>query len=373
MQHRSSLDRPEGQLVLSDGTRFRGRLIGGGQLPVWGEVVFNTSMTGYQEVVSDPSYAGQIVVMTYPQIGNYGVHDGDNERAQCAARALVVRDLSTYYSPGPGRGHLEGFMSDNGMAGLTDVDTRALTLRIRSEGAVVGVIGSAEHSAHDLSELAHSKEIERERNLVAGVTCKERVQFTGTSGRVAVVDYGAKQSILDAVKRVGADTVIFDAGVSPPEILDGSFDCLVLSNGPGDPTDVPHAIETTSRLIGRVPILGICLGHQITALALGGRTYKLKFGHRGANQPVLSHRTKRVFMTSQNHGYAVSEDLAEIAGVDITYTNLNDGTVEGFAHEDMNIECVQFHPEASPGPHDTSFVFEEFFHRVKGRNDAQPQ
>jgi carbamoyl-phosphate synthase small subunit len=358
-------DKRHAKLVLADGTRFDGHFTGTGSLPVWGEVVFNTSMTGYQEVITDPSYAGQIIVMTYPEIGNYGVHKDDNERERLAARALVVRRLSTFYGPGPGRRSLEEFMADNELPGLTGVDTRALTLRIRRQGAVVGVIGPAEQADDELAAMAREKESNRDHDLVASVTVQEPQTFPGEDMRAAVVDFGAKRSIVDNVRRLGVETVVHGAHFKAEYILDGGFDFIVLSNGPGDPTDVPGAIEEVKKLVGRVPILGICLGHQVTALALGGRTYKLKFGHRGANQPVICERTKQVFMTSQNHGYAVADDITKLDGVAVTYKNASDHTLEGFCDEPRHIECVQFHPEASPGPHDSAFIFEDFLARVR--------
>ncbi|UCG50584.1 MAG: glutamine-hydrolyzing carbamoyl-phosphate synthase small subunit [Candidatus Latescibacterota bacterium] len=362
-----------GKLILADGTRFDGRLVGSGRLPVWGEVIFNTSMTGYQEILTDPSYAGQIVVMTYPQIGNYGVHVAYGEKDFCAARALVVRELSPFFSPAPGRRSLESFMVDHGVPGLSDVDTRSLALRVRTDGAVVGVIGSIDHSDKMLLEMARTKRFSTGQHLVDTVSGDLRTEG-GVAGRVAVVDFGVKSSIVSSVGSLGVETVIIgthgggDGSFPVDELFEMDLDFVVLSNGPGDPADVPGAVAATRELIGRIPVLGICLGHQIAALSIGGHTYKLKFGHRGANQPVICHRTKRVFVTSQNHGYAVTGDLPAIAdGVEITYTNLNDGTVEGFRCDDRVLECVQFHPEASPGPHDTSFIFQEFFDRVKTR------
>ncbi len=370
----TSRNREKGKLVLFDGTRFDGLVIGAGALPVWGEVVFNTSMTGYQEVVTDPSYAGQIVVMTYPQIGNYGVHDADNERDQPAARGLVVRDLSPFYSPGTGRRSLEEFMVSSGLCGLTDVDTRAITLRTRNEGTVVGVIGTARERDSDLIEIARAARDKIGRDLVGSVSSASIRVFGGKGGRAAVVDFGAKDSIIASVRRLGVEIVVFGARGTPrgafdaDAIVNGGFDAVVLSNGPGDPKDIPGAVASSRTLAGKLPILGICLGHQIAALALGGDTYKLKFGHRGANQPVLCRRSGRVHITCQNHGYAVSDSIVEKnPRIRVTYSNLNDGTIEGFADDERLIECVQFHPEASPGPHDTSHIFEEFFSRVRAR------
>lgn len=368
-----ALDRTTGKVILADGTRYRGYLIGAPRVPVWGEVVFNTSMTGYQEVITDPSYAGQIVVMTYPQIGNYGVTLGDSEKSSCAARALVVRELSTFFSPGPERIALEQFMKEQGLPGLTGVDTRAITRRIRAQGSVIAAIGRETDADEALLELARANALDRAQRLVAGVTGTLRGVTEGRAGRAAVVDLGVKKSILDNVRSLGVATEVFDADFTAEEILAGAFDFVVLSNGPGDPADIPEVAAQVERLIGRIPLLGICLGHQIVARALGAHTYKLKFGHHGANQPVVDRRSGRVFITSQNHNYAVDDGSAERAGVAVTYTNANDGTLEGFVDESRRLECVQFHPEAAPGPHDTAFIFERFFERVKGWRHAASQ
>ncbi len=362
--------RQRAKLVLSDGACFEGRLIGGGELPVPAEVVFNTSMTGYQEILTDPSYAGQIVVMTYPQIGNYGVHEEDDEKTFCAASGLVVRELSSFFSPRPGRVSLEDFMIARGMPGLSDVDTRSLALHIRKKGSIPGVIGLATQPDEELTAIALAREAAAPADLVVGVAGRGERRYRGENGRVAVVDFGVKDSIVSAVRRLGAAVEVFPArktergGFDTDLVLDSDFDFVVLSNGPGDPADVPGAIESVKELLGRIPILGICLGHQITALAMGGKTYKLKFGHRGGNQPVMCHRTGRVLITSQNHGYAVDGDFT---GARVTFSNLNDGTVEGFAVESLLVECVQFHPEASPGPHDAFYIIEEFSKRVRLR------
>jgi len=359
-----ALDRPAGKMILSDGARYDGYLMGAPGLPLWGEVVFNTSMTGYQEVITDPSYAGQIVVMTYPQIGNYGVTPRDSERDRVAARALVVRELSTFFSPGPERMGLEQFMKEQRLPGLTGVDTRAITRRIRSRGAVIAAIGRASDGDDALLGLARSHSLDRSQALVAGVS-GGLSGVTGTAGRVAIVDLGAKASIVRCVEELGVTTRLYDAGFAAADILDAGFDFVVLSNGPGDPTDIPEVIEQVRALIGRIPVLGICLGYQLVALALGAGTYKLKFGHHGANQPVVDRRTGRVYITSQNHNYAVSDDIAEKTGVAVTYVNASDGTLEGFIDAARRIECVQFHPEGAPGPHDTAFIFAQFRDRVK--------
>ncbi len=313
--------RPRGKMILADGTRYDGFLTGAASRtgwggPVWGEVVFNTSMTGYQEVITDPSYAGQIVVMTYPQIGNYGVTVDDNEKPATAARALVVRDLQEFFSPGPGRSALEPFMVEQGLAGLTGVDTRAVTRHIRDKGAIIAAIGGENLRDEDLLALASSKKLDRSERLVASVSGTLNALHAGDERRAAVIDLGVKKSIVDNVRRLGVTTRVFDAGFNAAEILEGGFDFVVVSNGPGDPADIPEVVEQVNQLIGRTPMLGICLGHQLIARALGAETYKLKFGHHGANQPVIDHRTNQVFITSQNHNFAVSDDIADHAGVD---------------------------------------------------------
>ena len=366
----SALDRPTGRMILADGTRYDGCLVGAASGPVWGEVVFNTSMTGYQEVITDPSYAGQIIVMTYPQIGNYGVTLEDSEKAECAARALVVRELSPFFSPGPNRIALEQFMKEQGLTGLTGVDTRAVTRRVRTQGSVIAAIGGASVSDGELLELARSKTLGRDERLVEQVSGSLNGTIEGGAGRAAVIDLGVKKSIVENVRRLGVTVEVLDASFKAADILDGRFDFAVVSNGPGDPADIPAVVGEVARLIGQIPVLGICLGHQIIARSLGGSTYKLKFGHHGANQPVVDQRTGRVYITSQNHNYAVSDDIVKRAGVAVTYVNASDGTLEGFVDEARSLECVQFHPEAAPGPHDARFIFDRFYERVKGRRDA---
>ena len=356
-------------MILADGTTYEGELTGAATrpdfAPVWGEVVFNTSMTGYQEVITDPSYAGQIVVMTYPQIGNYGVTVEDSEKPVVAARGLVVRDLQEFFSPGPGRMSLEQFMIDQKLPGLTGVDSRAITKHIRDQGAVIAAIGRAETSDDELLALARSRTLDRSERLVETVSGSLNAVHNGAAGRAAVIDLGVKKSIVDNVRRLGLTTQVFDSNFKAGEIIEGGFDFVVVSNGPGDPTDIPEVVEQVQLLIGRLPMLGICLGHQLIALALGAPTYKLKFGHHGANQPVLDHRNGQVFITSQNHNYAVSDAIADHMGVLVTYTNAADGTLEGFVDDHRMIECVQFHPEASPGPHDCLFIFDRFFEQAR--------
>ncbi len=362
--------RPRGKMILADGTRYEGHLTGAAIRPeftsAWGEVVFNTSMTGYQEVITDPSYAGQIVVMTYPQIGNYGVTVEDSEKPVIAARGLVVHDLQEFFSPGPGRMSLEQFMIDQNLPGITGVDSRAITRHIRDKGSIVAAIGPETMSDEELLNIARSHKLDRNERLVESVSGTLNAVHEGSAARAAVIDLGVKKSIVDNVRRLGLTTQVFDASFKAADILDGEFDFLVVSNGPGDPTDIPHVVDEVKQLIGRLPMLGICLGHQMIALALGASTYKLKFGHHGANQPVLEVKSGRVFITSQNHNYAVSDSIADHLGVQVTYTNAADGTLEGFLDDHRMIECVQFHPEASPGPHDCNFIFDRFIEHVAG-------
>jgi len=372
---KAQIDRPLGKMILADGTTYEGYLMGWSGQPVWGEVVFNTSMTGYQEVITDPSYAGQIVVMTYPQIGNYGVTLRDSERGICAARALVVHELSPFFSPGPERVSLEAFMQQQELPGLTGIDTRAVTKRIRTGGAVVAAIGSDETSDEELLNLARTKSFSAGEGLVHSVSGAPHDGIGVRTApveraRAAVIDLGVKKSIVDSIASRGIESDVLDASFSADDVLAAGYEFVVISNGPGDPEDIPEVVSEIDNLIGKIPILGICLGQQVIALALGGTTYKLKFGHHGANQPVLDHGTRRVFITSQNHGYAVSDDLTERTGAEVTYTNASDGTMEGFVDERRMVECVQFHPEAAPGPHDTEFVFDRFIKRAKGWRDA---
>jgi len=376
----------QAQLVLEDGRVFPGRYFGGvGQTE--GEVVFNTSMTGYQEVLTDPSYCGQIVVMTCPQIGNYGVNPQDQESARPWVRAMIVREVAEYTSNWRSRIDLNGYLRQWRVTGLTGVDTRALTRHIRDQGAMRGVIASADESAEALAEQARASAPMTGADHVGTVTCDEPYPWRqgyelGWSPRAAVAapgepryrviayDFGVKQNILRSLVHSGCELTVVPAMTPAEDVLALEPDGVFLSNGPGDPAAVEYGIENTRRLIGKLPLFGICLGHQILSLALGAKTYKLKFGHRGGNQPVKRLATGAVEITAQNHGFAVDPDSLPDA-CEVTHLNLNDQTCEGFAHRDLPLFSVQYHPEASPGPHDATYLFERFTAMMEAHRPAK--
>ena len=373
-------------LILEDGTAFRGRSFGAAG-ETFGEVVFNTGMSGYQEVLTDPSYARQIVVMTYPHIGNYGVNAEDPESGEVQVAGFVVREAARRPSSWRARWPLGEYLERSGIVGIEDVDTRDLTLHIREAGAMRAAISTEdldefslaarvrEHPEMTGADLASSVSTERpyEANQLVGPPSPRG----GRVFRVAAFDWGLKRNSLRMLARGGCETVVFPALTPAEEVLGGGFDGVFLSNGPGDPAATGYAVETTKRLLGEVPVFGICLGHQMLGRAIGGRTYKLKFGHRGANQPVKDLETGKVEVTSHNHGFAV--DPRSFAGGDsafavgeppmvetafgraaLTHWNLNDGTLEGLRLLDVPAFSVQYHPEAAPGPHDSAYLFDRF-------------
>jgi carbamoyl-phosphate synthase small subunit len=336
-----------GYVLLEDGTVFRGRSVGA-ERSAYGEAVFTTAMTGYQETVTDPSYAGQLVCFTAPMIGNYGVSDTRNESDRPHAKAAVMRQL--------GDRRWAEWLRSHGMVGLEEVDTRAIVLRLREGGAMraAAVADEAELPVDEALAVVRGQPLMEGQALVAGVSTAEPYVFneSGTA-RIAVVDYGTKRSILRRLAGTGASVTVFPHTAQPDE-LEG-FDGIVLSNGPGDPEPLHAEVEAVRGLLGRVPILGICLGHQLLGLATGHRTFKLPFGHRGANHPVLERSSGRVLVTSQNHGFAV-----EAAEGEATHVSLYDGTVEGLDFPDLRARSVQFHPEAGPGPHDAWPILESW-------------
>ncbi len=353
-----------GALALEDGLVFFGESFGA-EGEKFGEVVFNTSMTGYQEILTDPSYKGQIVAMTYPLIGNYGVNEEDVESNSPKVEGFVVRELSKTVSNYRAKGSLADYLRKHNIIAIEGVDTRALTKHIRELGAMRAVISTVDLCEESLVEKARNSPQIVGRDLVKDVSCKSSYFFE-KEGRylVVVLDFGVKTNILRMLKHVGFRVLVLPAKTRSKEILNYDPDGIFLSNGPGDPEPVTYAIDTVSDIIGKKPIFGICLGHQILALSYGAKTYKLKFGHRGANQPVMDLSTKKVEITAQNHSFCVDpKTLPEY--VSITHINLNDKTVEGiYSKRDMAFS-VQYHPEASPGPHDSYYLFERFFNMVE--------
>ena len=370
-------------LALADGKIFEGEHFGA-ESEVEAEIVFNTSMSGYQEIITDPSYCGQMVVMTYPLIGNYGINPEDFESDRPYLSGFIIKELSRVQSNWRSRGNLEDFLKKNNVFGIQGIDTRALTRRIRDKGAQQAVLSTNNSDTQNLIEKARKSPGLIGRDLVKNVTCKNaydwnesewviqngQTQLKKTKNRpfkVLVYDFGVKRNILRKLIRAGCNVKVIPASTTADEALATKPDGIFLSNGPGDPAAVPYAIVNVKNLLGRVPIFGICLGHQILSLALNGSTYKLRFGHHGGNQPVLDTHSGKVEITSQNHGFAVKENSL-LKDVDITHLNLNDNTIEGIKHKTFPIFSVQYHPEASPGPHDSDYLFNQFVNLMEIEN-----
>ncbi len=351
-------------LALEDGTLYYGEAFGGGG-ETWGEVVFNTGMTGYAEVLTDPSYCGQIVVMTYPLVGNYGINSGDFESKGSFVRGFVVREQCTQPSNWRASGTLAEFLASEGVIGLSGVDTRALTRRLRSKGTMRGVISTEHAEPEYLVERARSCPDFSAQDFVPEVSTREVLHYDGGGPLVALIDLGAKQNIVRCLQRRGCRVLAFPWDTAAADILSADPAAVMISNGPGNPVRVTATIETVRRLVGQKPLFGICLGHQVLALALGARTYKLKFGHRGANHPVKDLKRNKVFISAHNHGFAVDEASLAGTGLVITHRNLNDGTVEGIRHRELPIIGIQYHPEASPGPRDSEYLFDEFMELIR--------
>ncbi len=373
-------------LALEDGTVFEGKPFGfPGEKT--GEVVFNTSMTGYQEILTDPSYKGQIVIMTYPLIGNYGINEEDIESQGPKVEAFVVKEISPVFSNWRSHHSLSEYLVRHRVMGVEGVDTRSLTRHIRIRGAMKAVLSTEDLDRDRMIEKAKASPGLIGRDLVREVTCEKTYEWTksndplfsnpevqtlkrGAPLKVAVMDFGVKYNILRSLKEWNCDVIVFPAASTAETILSHHPDGILLSNGPGDPEGVPYAIETVRQLFGKKPIFGICLGHQLLGLAFGGRTFKLKFGHRGANQPVKDLITGRVMITSQNHGFCVDPQSLNPDEIELTQINLNDRTSEGMRHKTLPVFSVQYHPEASPGPRDTQVLFAEFVRMMELHRDA---
>jgi len=352
-------------LALEDGTVFPGTSFGADG-ECYGELVFNTSMSGYQEVLTDPSYKGQIVSMTYPLIGNYGVNSFDCESKKVWVEGFVVKECSRIYSNWRADKSLQDYLKENKIIGIEGVDTRAVTKHIRSAGALKAVISTVDSNAKSLVKKAKNSKGLVGIDLVSEVTSKKSSLWSKTGKfKVAVLDCGVKYNILRILAQKGCKVEVFPAKATAKDILEKKPDGLLLSNGPGDPSAVPHVIQTVKDLIGKLPIFGICLGQQMIGQALGGSTFKLKFGHHGGNQPVKDLKTGSTMITVQNHGFCVDIDTLPKNDIEITHMNLNDKTLEGIRHKKYPLFSVQFHPEASPGPHDANYLFDEFIGMMK--------
>ncbi len=367
-------------LLLEDGTFFEGRAFGArGQR--CGEVVFNTSMCGYQEILTDPSYHEQIITMTYPLIGNYGTNPGDWESRKLFAAGFVVKENCPYPSNWRNGATLDEYLKKSGIVGIEDIDTRSLVRHIRTQGAMRGILSSTDVDRKKLAEKLQEYPGLVGRDIVKDVTVDKPYEWkegavnvlTGeriqppAKYKVVAFDYGIKQNILRLLVSHGCDVTVMPARTAAAEVLARKPDGVFLSNGPGDPAAVTYAIDMVKSLLGKVPIFGICLGHQILGLALGGRTYKLKFGHRGANHPVKNLDTGKIEITSQNHGFCVDLDSLTGKDVELTHMNLNDNTLEGLRCQKLAAFSVQYHPEASPGPHDSRYLFDEFTKLMDGK------
>ncbi|MGU8705519.1 carbamoyl phosphate synthase small subunit [Clostridium perfringens] len=341
------------KLILENGVVFEGKAFGYLKECV-GEVVFNTGMTGYQEVLTDPSYYGQIVTMTYPLIGNYGINLEDLESKEPKVRGFIVREKCQYPNNFRCELELETYLDQNKVLGLDGIDTRALTKILRNNGTMKGIIVLDNSNLEDVKDKL---EAFSNRDAVSIVSTNEKYEISGEGKNVAIIDFGIKQNIIRNFVKRGCNVTVFPYDFKAEEVLEINPDLVFLSNGPGDPEDMGEAVNEIKKIVGKKPIVGICLGHQLLALTLGGETKKLKFGHRGCNHPVKDLINNRVHITSQNHGYYVAT-LPE--NMEITHVSMNDGTVEGMKHKELPIFSVQFHPEACPGPKDSEYIFDEF-------------
>ncbi len=349
-------------LALEDGTMFYGESFGT-EGEIIGEIVFNTGMTGYQEVLTDPSYCGQIVTMTYPLIGNYGINMEDIESSHPQVRGFIVRELCRTPSNWRSMETLNEYLKRNNIIGLEGIDTRALTRILRDKGTMKGVISTDVN--FDFNKDIEKIKAYEIKDPVHAVTTKDVKHYEGKGYKVCLLDYGIKQNIVRSLLKRDCDVYVFPSWTKAEEILKYNPDGIMLSNGPGDPQDCVEEINTLKQLIGKRPVFGICLGHQLTALANGANTEKLKYGHRGCNHPVKDLKKDMTYITSQNHGYTIIEDTLDKSRMEVSHRNMNDGTIEGIKYLDMPLFTVQFHPEASPGPKDTAYLFDEFMDMMK--------
>lgn len=378
----ASVHPPQARLALEDGSIFTGTAFGHtAPQTIEGEVCFNTSLSGYQEILTDPSYAGQIVTMTNPLIGNYGVNEEDLESKKIQPVGFIVREKSNIISNYRANGSLDQWLKDSGVTAITGIDTRALTRKLRVQGALNGVL-STDSNLSDVQLVEKAKKLPGliGRNLALDVSCESSSKWSSNLGQwkplqgshpqagkrynIIALDCGMKLNILRNLADVGLNVTVLPFDATPKQIAEHKPDGMFLSNGPGDPAAVLPTIKMLKQMAGKLPIFGICLGHQLLSLALGAKTFKMKFGHRGGNQPVQNLATQKVEITSQNHGFAVDIESLKAVGGEPTHINLNDQTLEGFRHRDMPLFCVQYHPEASPGPHDASYLFDCFINML---------
>jgi carbamoyl-phosphate synthase small subunit len=360
----------QARLLLEDGTLFTGKAFGSEGDSI-GEVVFNTGITGYQEVLSDPSYCGQIVTMTYPLIGNYGIARDDFEAIRPYIHGFVVRQHEVVPSNWRAEYSLDSLLKEYGIIGISDIDTRMLTRRIRHHGVMKAMLTTSNKRVEELLEQLNGSTLMTDQ--VSRVSTKSVFSSPGTKERVVLVDFGSKSGILRDLTKRGCDVVVVPHDTTAEQIRRLAPDGILLSNGPGDPKDVPQAVTMISELLGEFPIFGICLGHQLFALACGADTDKLKFGHRGGNHPVKDLQSNRCYITSQNHGYTVKDDSIVGTELEVTHINNNDSTIEGLKHKKHPAFSVQYHPEAAPGPFDSSYLFDDFITMIRQHKLNNPQ
>lgn len=356
-------------LRLEDGSIFEGKTFGYLGEDALGEVVFNTGMTGYQETITDPSYQGQIVLLTYPLIGNYGVKELFNQSDEPRIKGLIVRECYKDTLDWQEGFTLENYMKKHKIVGIEGIDTREITKKIREQGTMMGIITCTEN--YMTERMDNMMKTFDNKKAVAEVTTKEHYYIKPKCLNIAVIDFGVKSNILKAFQDRYCIVNVFPAFATSEQILSVNPDAIVLSNGPGDPLDLEFILPNIKKLINQKPVLGICLGHQVLSLALGGKTEKIKYGHRGSNHPVKDLDKDRVYITSQNHGYVVREESLDVNKIIITHLNMNDGTLEGFRHNILPLMGVQFHPEAGPGPQDTQYIFDDFIQMIKGQKEEK--